>query len=157
MDRPPQLSANIVAAGEDRFGIHKTLGISAIDFKVVPEEGNGVLFIENTFRAKGGPPRHLHLHQDEWFYVLEGEFIAEVGQERITLRPGDSLLGPRNVPHAYAFTGDGVGRILIAFLPAGQMEAFFSEVSKSNAMPGQDPELWRAHGLELVGPPLEVV
>ena len=42
----------------------------------------------------------------------------------------------------------------IAFLPAGKMEAFFREVTKANAMPPQDPELWHAHGMELHGPPL---
>jgi hypothetical protein len=42
------------------------------------------------------------------------------------------------------------------FQPAGRMEAFFREVTRDNAMPPQDPELWRAHGMELVGPPLPV-
>jgi hypothetical protein len=40
------------------------------------------------------------------------------------------------------------------FTPAGKMEAFFREVTKANAMPPQDAELWRAHGMELLGPPL---
>jgi hypothetical protein len=48
------------------------------------------------------------------------------------------------------------GRILIAFFPAGQMEAFFREVTKENAMPPLDPALWEAHGMELLGPPLDV-
>jgi hypothetical protein len=39
-------------------------------------------------------------------------------------------------------------------MPAGKMEAFFREVTKTNAMPAQDPALWRAHGMEVVGPPL---
>jgi quercetin 2,3-dioxygenase len=56
----------------------------------------------------------------------------------------------------WAFTGGGQGRILIAFLPAGKMEAFFREVTKANAMPPQDPGLWRSHGMELIGPPLPV-
>ena len=42
---------------------------------------------------------------------MEGEFIFEIGQERFTLKPGDSLLGPRKVPHAWAHVGDGRGRI----------------------------------------------
>jgi hypothetical protein len=46
--------------------------------------------------------------------------------------------------------------MLITFMPAGKMEAFFREVTKANAMPPQDPQLWRAHGMELVGPPLVV-
>ena len=145
-----------VAAGEDRFGEHRGLGISVIDFKVVAQDGSGLFILENTFHAKGGPARHLHYDQDEWFYALEGEFIIEVGTERFTLQPGDSLLAPRREPHVWAYVGDACGRILITFMPAGQMEAFFREVTKANAMPPQDPEVWRAHGMELVGPPLAI-
>jgi len=145
-----------VAAGEDRFGENRGLGISTIDFKVSPKDGSGLLILENTFHAKGGPARHLHHDQDEWFYAVEGEFIIEVGSERIRMSPGDSLLAPRKVPHVWAFIGDIRGRMLIAFMPAGKMEAFFREVTKANAMPPQDPALWRAHGMELLGPPLAI-
>lgn len=144
-----------VAAGADRFGEHRGLGISEIAFKIVPQDSGGLLVLENTFHARGGPARHLHHDQDEWFYALEGEFVIEVGAERYTLQPGDSLLAPRRVPHVWAYVGGGArGRILITFMPAGKMEAFFREVTKANAMPPQDPALWRAHGMDLVGPPL---
>lgn len=146
-----------VAAGEDRFGEHKGLGISTIDFKVTSEDSGGAsLVIENTNRAKGGPARHLHFEQEEHFYVIEGEYLIEVGQERFTLKPGDSLIAPRQVPHVWAHVGNSIGRLLIAFTPPGQMEAFFREVSKANAMPPQDPAFWRAHGMDLAGPPLPV-
>ncbi len=149
-------SSGPVLAGEDRFKEHRGLGVSRIDFKVVPQDENGLLVLENVFHAKGGPARHLHQAQDEWFYAVEGEFLIEVGPERLTLKPGDSLLAPRQVPHVWAHVGEGRGRILVAFQPAGQMEAFFREVTKANAMPPQDPALWRAHGMELLGPPLAV-
>jgi len=145
-----------VAAGEDRFGEHHGLGISTIDFKVSSQDSGGLFIIENTFHAKGGPARHVHLDQDEWFYAVEGDFLFEVGSERFALKPGDSLLAPRKVPHVWAHVGAARGRIVIAFTPAGKMEAFFREVTKVNAMPPQDPALWRAHGMELVGPPLPV-
>ena len=145
-----------VAAGEDRFGEQRGLGISVITFKVVPQDSNGLLVIENSFRAKGGPARHLHHTQDEWFYVVEGEFVIEVGQERFDMKPGDSLLAPRQAPHVWAYVGDTTGRMLIAFMPAGKMEAFFREVTKADAMPPQDPKLWQAHDMELLGPPLLV-
>ena len=145
-----------VAAGEDRFGETRGLGVSTIQFKVSGLGSEGPLVLENTFHAKGGPARHLHYDQDEWFYAVEGEFLMEVGQERFTLRPGDSLLAPRKLPHVWAHVGSGRGRILVAFMPAGQMEAFFREVTKANAMPPQEPALWRAHGMELLGPPLPV-
>ncbi len=145
-----------VGAGTDRFGEHRGLGISAISFKVVPQDSRDQLVIENSFWARGGPARHLHHDQDEWFYAVEGEFIIEVGGERFNLKPGDSVLAPREVPHVWAYVGDSTGRMLIAFMPAGKMEAFFREVTKANAMPPQDPALWRAHGMELIGPPLPV-
>lgn len=149
-------SALIVLADKDRFGEHRGLGISLITFKVTPQDGNNALVIENTFHTKGGPARHLHHHQEEWFYVVEGEFAFEVGSEKFTLKPGDSMLAPRAIPHVWACASAAGGRILISFMPAGKMEAFFREVTKANAMPPQDPALWRAHDMELLGPPLPV-
>jgi len=145
-----------VAAGADQFGEVRSLGISTIAFKIVPQDSNGLFIIENTFHAKGGPARHLHYEQDEWFYAVEGEFIVEVGSKQFSLIAGDSLLAPRNVPHVWAYVGEQVGRMLITFMPAGKMESFFREVTKANAMPPQDPTLWQAHGMALLGPPLVV-
>ena len=161
MTDPSQTQANVppilrVAAGEDQYGEYRGLGVSYIAFKVCPPDSTGVLVLENTFHEKGGPARHLHYDQDEWFYAVEGQFIIEIGQERITLNPGDSVVAPRKIPHVWAYMGETKGRMLIAFMPAGQMEAFFREVTKANAMPAQDPELWRTYGMELLGPPLPV-
>jgi mannose-6-phosphate isomerase-like protein (cupin superfamily) len=98
MNESLQTSASIPTAlrvaAEDRFGEHRGLGISSIDFKVSTQDSSGLFIVENTFQEKGGPARHLYYDQDEWFYSIEGEFIFEVGQERIRLKPGDSLLAP---------------------------------------------------------------
>jgi mannose-6-phosphate isomerase-like protein (cupin superfamily) len=152
----PLPPASIVGAGTDRSGLRRGLGISTIAFKVTPQDSAGLLILENTFHAKGGPARHLHHAQDEWFYAVEGNFVIEIGDDRMTLGPGDAVLAPRGIPHVWASVGDGVGRMLIVFQPAGQMEEFFQIVTAADAMPPQDPELWRAHGMELLGPPLAV-
>jgi mannose-6-phosphate isomerase-like protein (cupin superfamily) len=157
MSKGAPVGVQRVPSGKDRLGHHHSLGVSVLDFKLSSGDTNGGLFIvENTFHEKGGPARHLHHEQDEWFYAVEGEFLFEIGEERLTLKAGDSVLGPRRVPHVWAYTGGGTGRILIAFTPAGNMEAFFREITKANAMPPQDPMLWRAYGMELAGPPLIV-
>jgi len=147
-------SMTIVSTDNDQFGEYRGLGVSKITFKLTPKTSDDVFIIENTFHEKGGPARHLHYEQEEWFYVVEGDFLFEIGDERFKLQTGDSVLAPRQVPHVWAHTGENLGRILIAFLPAGRMEAFFREVTKENAMPPLDPELWRLHGMELMGPPL---
>jgi quercetin dioxygenase-like cupin family protein len=153
MERPLAL---LLAAGADREGENRGLGSSTIAFKMILSDPSGPFILENTFLAKGGPARHLHYDQEEWFYILEGEFQFEVGADRFHLHPGDSLLAPRQIPHVWAFVGEARGRILVAFFPAGKMEAFFREVTKANAMPPQDPGIWRAHGMDLLGPPLPV-
>ena len=161
MNDPSQTHANVppglrVAAGEDLYGEYRGLAVSYIAFKVSLPDPNGLLVLENTLYKKRGPARHLHYDQDEWFYVVEGEFIIEIGQERVTLNPGDSILAPRQIPHAWAYIGETRGRLLIAFMPAGNMEAYFREVTKANAAPSPDPAFWRAHGMELLGPPLPI-
>src|SRR5258706_13230865 len=80
----------------------------------------------------------------------------QVGQERISLSPGDSILAPRKIPHVWAHIGETKGRMLIAFMPTGNMEAYFREVTKADAMPRQDPEFLRAYGMELLGSPLPI-
>jgi quercetin dioxygenase-like cupin family protein len=151
------VQAQWIPVGADRFGEHHPLGTSTIDVKLSSEDtGGALLIIEHTSRVHGGPARHLHHGQEEWFHALEGEFVVEVGDQRFHLSPGDSVLAPREVPHVWAHVAGHSGRLLIAFVPAGKMEGFFAEVGRTNAMPVQDPILWRQFGMELVGPPLVV-
>lgn len=141
----------------DRFNEALKLGgANTYACKVSTKDTNGALFLlEQRNLRKGGPPRHVHHRQDEWFYILDGEFIAEVGTEKFRLEPGDSLFAPRRVPHAFARVGENDGRLLIGFQPAGEMEHFFHEIAK---MPdyAKDEKLYQACGMELVGPPLPV-
>jgi quercetin dioxygenase-like cupin family protein len=149
-------SVGKVTTGQDQFGQHRGNGIGSIAFKVCSPDPNSLFICEITLHQKGGPARHLHHDQDEWFYAVEGEFILEIGQERIKLNPGDSILAPSEVPHVWAYVGDTPGRLLITFNRAGKMEAFFHEITQANARAPQEPELWRSYGMELMGPPLPI-
>jgi mannose-6-phosphate isomerase-like protein (cupin superfamily) len=143
-----------VEAGQDRFGEKHSLGFSSILFKVVPRETNGgLLIIEHMHLGNGGPPLHFHLHQEEWFYVMEGEVLFQVGDSRKRLRPGESLLGPRGVPHAFCGAGEKPGRMLIAFTPAGKMEEFFRETAVPNG-PKLDAAMFARYDMQYVGPPI---
>jgi mannose-6-phosphate isomerase-like protein (cupin superfamily) len=153
-------SGVLVRAGRDRFESPRSvLGGLRIDAKVPPEDTQGDLYvIEHSDEARGGPPRHLHHRQDEWFYVLEGTYRAEVGEAKFELGPGDSLFAPRKVPHVWAHTGEGRGRLIIAFQPAGLMESFFAALSQLQGTPSPDElrPLFAAHGMTVAGPPLPV-
>ena len=143
-----------IPAGEDRFGYFKTLGISSVSFKVTSQESKDLFVVEITLVKKGGPARHVHLFQDEWFYALEGEFLLEVGEERFHLKPGDSAFGPKNVPHVWAFVAGTRGRMLFVVSPIGKLEAFFVDAGKRNVLPSSDQNQWQPYDLKWVGPPL---
>jgi mannose-6-phosphate isomerase-like protein (cupin superfamily) len=149
-----------VPAGGDRFRRQREVfGSRTIDLKVSTLDTNGGLcIVEITYNLKGGPARHLHHGQEEWFYVVQSEYVIEVGDERYELGPGDSVLAPRKVAHVWAHVGGGTGRLIAALQPAGEIEAFFGELAKLGNSP-QREELQRvfsSHGLKLTGPPLSI-
>ncbi len=146
----------LVPSGEDRDGEFKLLGINKIAYKVSRKETTDVLMVELTRERKGGPAKHMHLVQDEWWYLMEGALLVEIGDERFRLKPGDSLFARRNVPHAWANVGDSRLRFLAFLSPAGNAEAFFENASKNGIMPGPEQNLWRPYDLEWVGPPLKI-
>ena len=146
-----------VARNSDRQAMHRSVGIGDLFFKVTTADSNGALLVaEIAHRAKGGPPRHLHRDQDEWFHVIEGKYIVEIGDERYELGPGDSAYGPRGIPHCWINVSDGPGRIMFVFTPAVRAEAFFLEIASGKAMAPTDPAFWPPFGMALVGPPLKV-
>src|SRR5881398_1626053 len=50
---------------------------------------------EIRISPNNGPPPHIHSREDESFFVLEGEIEFQVGEEKITARPGKFIQGPR--------------------------------------------------------------
>ena len=88
--------------------------------------------------------------------MIQIEFIVQVGDERFRVTPGDSLFAPRQVAHTFAHVGEGAGKMITAFQPAGSMEAFLREQSKiTGAPPAEEVQrMFKAHGMEVLGPPL---
>jgi quercetin dioxygenase-like cupin family protein len=151
--------AVVVRAGRDRTDTHlKLLGLTPCDIKVSTEDSGGALFaIEHRDMGKGGPNRHLHLEQDEWFYPIKGEFLFEVGDETFRLQAGDSIFAPRRVPHRWACVSDP-GTILIALQPAGTIEHFFKTIAMlpTRPAPATLAEIFAAHGMQMLGPPFDI-
>jgi quercetin dioxygenase-like cupin family protein len=150
-----------VAAGESRHGQTLKLPDGGLMYiKVATQDSGGAFFLtEQPSGRKGGPPRHFHLEEDEWFYCLAGQYIVEVGSQRYELKSGDSVLGPRRVPHAFAFVGDTPGRLMVGFTPAGRLEQFFRDLDARGTYFGtgtaEDREAARQrYGIVNVGPPL---
>lgn len=150
-----------VIAGTDRFGEdhQKIWGLIPLATKVASADTGGEIYIfEHCQMGKGGPPRHVHHAQDEWFYIVRGEFVFEVGDEKFQLSAGSSLFAPRQVPHAWACISDGPGTLLTIVSPAGTFETFLRETTSHANLPSpSDIEAaFAAHSMTVVGPPLPI-
>jgi mannose-6-phosphate isomerase-like protein (cupin superfamily) len=143
-----------VALDEDRLGKQRAIGFNSTTFKVAANDTAGALFVmEQHSLRPGGPPLHLHHSQDEFWYVVSGDYVFQVGRERFEAHAGDCLLGPRGIQHAYAFVGSSSGRLLIAYAPAGRMQEYF-ERPRTPGTYVSDAALYHEYGMELLGPPL---
>jgi len=104
----------------------------------------------------GGAPLHVHHEQDEWLYILGGEFVAEVGGQRFRLKQGDSLLMPMKVPHRWSNAGSPSNGAIHLYTPAGMMDVSW-DPSPDDDKP-QTPEQRKAdferYGMTLLGGPL---
>ncbi|GAB2558607.1 cupin domain-containing protein [Spirosoma aerophilum] len=149
----------IVKAGESRFGERTPFrGVNPNDLKVSSKDTGGALAIfEYVGKQKTGPSYHVHFDQDEIFYVLEGEYLFQIGDEKMTARSGDTIFGPRNVPHTWIQLSD-TGKLVYQVQPAGKMEEFFSKMSQFKGQPTEEEiqKIHLEHGMKVLGPPLSL-
>lgn len=142
-----------VEAGKDRADDDFFYRGNHFFLKVSGKDTDGDLCIYDTLRTQtGGPRLHLHEAQDEWFFVLKGKFTFQVGEETFNLKEGDALFGPRKIPHAFAQTSEGEGRLLLTYQPAGLMESFYKEArALPNPTEEESKKLFQRHGMQLLG------
>src|SRR5262249_32210013 len=80
-----------VASSDDRFHEHIKLGgTTPHHCKVSGKDTDGAfcVFELGPTSEGGGEPRHFHETQDEWLFVLDGEFQIEVANKMFNLKAG---------------------------------------------------------------------
>ncbi|AXE16520.1 cupin [Runella rosea] len=149
----------IVKAGEARSGVHTPFqGVNPNDVKISGKDTDGQLAVfEYIGTQKIGPGLHVHFHQDEIFYVVEGEYRFQLGNEKSILKAGDTIFLPRNIPHTWIQLSDR-GKLIYTLQPAGQLEAFFVKLNTLKGVPTQAEfdKIFLDHGMKNVGPPLSL-
>jgi mannose-6-phosphate isomerase-like protein (cupin superfamily) len=148
--------AFIVKAGEGRtvhvMGEDLTIKISSRD-----TDGAFTVF-EGRARPLQGPPLHCHLEQDEWWHIVEGEYLFEVDGQEIRAGAGDVVFAPRGSRHTFQNIGNTTGHTLTTVVPGG-VDIFFEELETivprgATPDPARMIPLFKSHALELLGPPL---
>ena len=107
------------------------------EIKATAADTNGQMSIVEITEPPGAEaPLHVHHHEDEAFWILDGSATFEVGDLTIEAGVGDYLYGPRDIPHRYTVGPDGC-RMLFILLPGGfeKMVTEMSEPAGSRTLP----------------------
>jgi mannose-6-phosphate isomerase-like protein (cupin superfamily) len=73
-------------------------------------------------------PMHTHEREDEYSFVLSGRMGAQIGDETVDAGPGELVVKPRGVPHAFWNPGDEETRLLELISP-GEFASYFDEIA----------------------------
>ena len=126
-------------------------------------ETGGLLLIGDATMPpmSAGPSLHIHTHEDEASYVVEGVLTVVLGSEQFDVPAGGIAWLPRGVPHTFAnLTHDPVRVVSIA-VPAG-LEGMWAEFTAYfEALQGPPDEaalgqIGQRYGITVIGPPIEV-
>lgn len=151
----PGVKPFVVPAG-DGAQIPGPVGGTAT-WKARAADTNGTFTALENYIAPGqGPAMHIHVREDEMYYVLDGAVRFSADGDFLQA-PADSFVFiPRGTPHCFRNDGVDPAKLLVMFTPAG-MERFFEEVAELPPGP-VDPatlrEISRHAWMQVVGPPL---
>ncbi len=151
-----------INAGEGRIHGHiKLKGVNSniLDLKISGSDNDGgfALFEQTSLSQGMGTPLHIHYLQDEVFYVIEGNYFFQVGEDKYQLGAGDSIFLPMKVPHAWTQVSEK-GKMIVLFQPAGKMENFFVKLAAMEHEPTKEEmsKLFADNEMKIVGSVLKV-
>jgi mannose-6-phosphate isomerase-like protein (cupin superfamily) len=127
-------------------------------FKVTGEDTGGAFdyFIVQV-APHGGPPLHVHHHQEETIHVLKGRYKIRIGEEIFYCDPGGFAYLPSKVPHAFLNLTDEPGEVIVIYTPGGGHK-FYEEFGPISRNGPPDPKvlgpLFEKYGMTLLGKPL---
>ena len=82
------------------------------------ETGGGLTVAEVRAPRGAGSPRHRHLHEDEAWFVLDGELTFWLGDEERPAGAGTFVFGPRGIDHRFCVESEEA-HFLLLLTPAG--------------------------------------
>lgn len=93
--------------------------------------------MENDNPPGIGIPLHVHENEDEIFRILEGEMEFTVNGQTSTLKTGDTIFLPRQIPHSFKVVGESNAKAIVTIIPSG-IENMFEQLCQ---LPAGKPDL----------------
>jgi mannose-6-phosphate isomerase-like protein (cupin superfamily) len=129
------------------------LGLTAIE-KIRSADTGGTCYAFEVIAPSGfGIPPHVHRHEDEVLYVIEGEYEIMLGNQRFSVGPGSVLNFTRGTAHSFQSVGTTAGRVLHVVTPGSSFEQFLHELVQLPPGPPDIPQLaalFGKYGMDLL-------
>src|SRR5262252_8365722 len=91
-----------------------------LKIKISSRDTNGAFAVfEGHTPPLEGPPLHRHRNEDEWWYILEGEYLFEVDGKEIYASAGATVFAPRGSAHTFQNIGHKPGWTITTVVPGG--------------------------------------
>jgi len=105
------------------------------------ETGGAYALAEHLITPASNPPPHVHVDEEEAFYVLHGEVEFEVAGECNVGRPGSFVLAPRGKPHTFRVLTETARVLVINSGPDGSRRGGFERFVERAGVPAPAPVL----------------
>jgi quercetin dioxygenase-like cupin family protein len=145
----PELDVNGPRNSTTSRGIHvpadggsmRWFASDVYSIKLTAADTNGSIgIVHASVPPGGGPIPHVHLHQEETFYVLSGVLEFLEGDRTFMARTGELVHIPRHVKHRFKNIGYHPAQMLFLYTPGGT-EGMFVE-GGDEPTPGVQVEHW---------------
>jgi len=93
---------------------------------------NAYCVCEMTTMPGDGVPLHVHDRDEEFYYILEGTYEMQAGDERYMAETGSLVVIPHDVPHQFHNAGNVPARALMIFRPGG-FDELLDEMQEARA------------------------
>jgi mannose-6-phosphate isomerase-like protein (cupin superfamily) len=105
---------------------------------VARQTGGLFSLFENSSPGSSKTPIHVHAHDDETLYILEGEMQAIIAADRHAIKAGESIFLPRGIPHQLMNESGVPAHYLLLCTPGGFED--FLEHGAHVLAPGELPQ-----------------
>jgi quercetin dioxygenase-like cupin family protein len=93
------------------------------------EDGEEVLLVDTWVDPGGGVTPHIHPAMEERFMVLSGHPSFLAGRKWRKASPGETVVVPAGVRHAYRNRGDEVAHVVCEARPPSTLQEFLEEAA----------------------------
>ena len=122
------------------------LGGMGVVFKLSgAETGGAFAVVEHPIEPGRLVLPHVHTHEDEYSYVLDGTVGVRVGDHDVVAAQGSYVTKPRGLMHTFWNAGAAPARLLEVIAPAG-FEHYFVELAEAGD-PDRRQELAAKYGV----------